>query len=36
MWRGDGKELFYLNGKRLMTVEVNGDGESIRAGRKAF
>jgi len=32
MWRGDGKELFYLNGNRLMAVEVNGDGESIRAG----
>jgi eukaryotic-like serine/threonine-protein kinase len=36
MWRGDGKELFYLNGNKLMAVEVNGDGESIRAGRKAF
>ena len=32
MWRGDGKELFYLNGNRLMAVEVNEDGESIRAG----
>ncbi len=27
MWRGDGKELFYLNGNKLMAVEVNGDGE---------
>jgi Tol biopolymer transport system component len=31
-WRGDGKELFYLNRKKLMAVEVNGDGESFRAG----
>ncbi len=31
-WRGDGKELFYLNGNKLMAVEVNGDGESFRAG----
>jgi dipeptidyl aminopeptidase/acylaminoacyl peptidase len=32
MWRGDGKELFYLNGNKLMAVEVNGDGESFRPG----
>ena len=32
MWRGDGKELFYLNGNKVMAVEVNGDGESFRAG----
>jgi len=32
MWRGDGKELFYLNGNKLMAVEANGDGESFRAG----
>ena len=32
MWRGDGKELFYLKGNKLMAVEVNGDGESFRAG----
>jgi hypothetical protein len=32
MWRGDGKELFYLNRKKLMAVEVNGDGESFWAG----
>jgi dipeptidyl aminopeptidase/acylaminoacyl peptidase len=31
-WRGDGKELFYLNGNKLMAVEVNGDGESFRPG----
>jgi len=29
---GDGKELFYLNGNKVMAVEVNGDGESFRAG----
>jgi Tol biopolymer transport system component len=32
MWRGDGKELFYLNGNKLMAVEVNADGESFRPG----
>jgi eukaryotic-like serine/threonine-protein kinase len=32
VWRGDGKELFYLNGNKLMAVEVSGDGESFRAG----
>jgi hypothetical protein len=32
LWRGDGKELFYLNGNKVMAVEVNGDGESFRAG----
>jgi eukaryotic-like serine/threonine-protein kinase len=32
MWRGDSKELFYLNGNKLMAVEVNGEWESFRAG----
>jgi dipeptidyl aminopeptidase/acylaminoacyl peptidase len=32
MWRGDGKELFYLNGNKLMAVEANGEGESFRPG----
>ena len=32
MWRGDGKELFYLNGNKLMSVEVNGDGEGLQLG----
>ena len=32
MWRGDGKELFYLNGNKLMSVEVNGDGEAFQTG----
>ena len=31
-WRGDGKELFYLNGTKLMALAVNGDGESLRPG----
>lgn len=31
MWRGDGKELFYMEGNKLMAVDVNGDGESFRA-----
>lgn len=31
-WRGDGKELFYLSGNKLMAVEVNGDGESFQSG----
>jgi Tol biopolymer transport system component len=32
MWRGDGRELFYLNGNKLMSVEVNGDGEAFQFG----
>ena len=28
-WRSDGKEVFYLNGNKLMAVEVNGDDESF-------
>ena len=32
MWRGDGKELFYMEGNKLMAVEVNGDGESFLPG----
>jgi Tol biopolymer transport system component len=31
-WLSDGKELFYLNGNKLMAVDVDGDGESFRAG----
>jgi Tol biopolymer transport system component len=31
-WRGDGKELFYLNGNKLMAVGVNGDGVSFQPG----
>jgi serine/threonine protein kinase len=31
-WRGDGKELFYLNGSTLMSVEVKGDGREFEAG----
>ena len=31
-WRADGNELYYLNGNKLMAVEVNGDGESFQAG----
>lgn len=31
-WRGDGKELFYLNGNKLMAVKVKGDGESFQSG----
>jgi eukaryotic-like serine/threonine-protein kinase len=31
-WRRDGNELFYLNGNKLICVEVNGDGESFQAG----
>jgi len=30
-WRGDGKELYYLNGNKLMAVEVHPDGESFHA-----
>jgi dipeptidyl aminopeptidase/acylaminoacyl peptidase len=31
-WRGDGKELFYLDGSKLMAVELNADAESLRPG----
>ena len=31
-WRCDGKELFYLNGNKVMAVDVNGSSESFQAG----
>jgi Tol biopolymer transport system component len=31
-WRGDGKELLYLNANKLMAVDVNGAGETFQAG----
>ena len=31
-WRGDGKEIFYLNGNVLMAAEVNGTGAAFRVG----
>ncbi len=31
-WRRDGKELFYVEGKRLMAVQVNSDGQIFRPG----
>jgi serine/threonine protein kinase len=31
-WRGDGKELFFLEESTLMAVEVNTDGASFSAG----
>jgi eukaryotic-like serine/threonine-protein kinase len=31
-WRADGKELFYMNGSTLMSVEVKGDGHEFDAG----
>jgi eukaryotic-like serine/threonine-protein kinase len=31
-WRGDGKELFYLSGSTLMSVEVKDDGREFDAG----
>jgi serine/threonine protein kinase len=31
-WRGDGKELFFLDGNTLMAVEVNTEGASFSAG----
>src|SRR4029077_1700493 len=32
-WRRDGKELFYLAGKRLMAVDVQTDGQVFQWGR---
>ncbi len=31
-WRHDGKELFYVEGKRLMAVDVAADGPRFQAG----
>jgi serine/threonine protein kinase len=31
-WRKDGKELFYLEGRRLMAVDVNTDGNIFQYG----
>jgi len=31
-WRGDGRELFYLSDRKLMSVEVNGSGPTFHAG----
>jgi Tol biopolymer transport system component len=31
-WRADGKELFYLNGSTLMSVDIKGDGRELEAG----
>ena len=31
-WRADGKELFYLNGSTLMSVDAKGDGREFEAG----
>jgi len=31
-WRGDGKEMFFLEGSTLMAVEVNTEGASFSAG----
>jgi serine/threonine protein kinase len=34
-WRGDGKELFYANGNKLMAIDVKPDGESFEKGINA-
>jgi eukaryotic-like serine/threonine-protein kinase len=31
-WRGDGKELFFLDGNMLMAIDVNTEGASFSAG----
>ncbi len=31
-WRGDGKELFYLEGRKLIAVDVSVVGGSFHAG----
>ena len=31
-WRRDGKELFYVEGKRLMAVDVNTEGQNFDFG----
>ena len=32
IWRGDGKELFYLSGVKLMAVDVKTEGKFLTAG----
>jgi eukaryotic-like serine/threonine-protein kinase len=32
IWRGDGKELFYVNGNTVMAIDVNPDGQSFEKG----
>jgi eukaryotic-like serine/threonine-protein kinase len=37
VWRGDGKELFYVSSDRkMMSVEVNGEGASFERGTPKF
>jgi eukaryotic-like serine/threonine-protein kinase len=31
-WRGDGKEIFYVSGDKLMSVEVKMDGDTLELG----
>src|SRR5262249_1335151 len=31
-WRGDGKELFYLEGRKLMSAEIRTSGRDFEAG----
>jgi hypothetical protein len=31
-WRGDGKELFYVQGNTLMSVEINANGDTFQPG----
>ena len=31
-WRGDGRELYYVNGSELMAVEIEVRGEELVAG----
>jgi serine/threonine protein kinase len=31
-WRGDGKEIFYVSGDKLMSVEVKTDGDTLVMG----
>ena len=33
-WRGDGKEIFYLWGKRVIAAEVDGRGTSFAAQKE--
>jgi Tol biopolymer transport system component len=31
-WRGDGRELFYIAGKKLMVVDVKTDAQDFQSG----
>jgi hypothetical protein len=35
-WRGDGRELFYLSGRQVMSVEIRNTGSAVEVGEPRF